>query len=71
MIKSTGPETHWQTALEGVDAVAARVHHKREKHSVQLYPQHQHCRHAAPDSLRGDGRRPPVHLHQHGARARP
>ncbi len=40
VIKSIGPETDWQAALEGVDAVihlAARVHHKNEEHAVQLY----------------------------------
>ena len=40
VIKSIGPETDWQAALEGVDAVihlAARVHHKHEEHAVQLY----------------------------------
>ncbi|WP_439361912.1 NAD-dependent epimerase/dehydratase family protein [Bradyrhizobium sp. DASA03007] len=40
VIKSIGPETDWQAALEGVDAVvhlAARVHYKNEEHAVQLY----------------------------------
>lgn len=40
VIKTIGPDTDWQTALEGVDAVvhlAARVHHKYEEHAVQLY----------------------------------
>ncbi|MEZ2146657.1 NAD-dependent epimerase/dehydratase family protein [Bradyrhizobium sp. DN5] len=40
VINSIGPETDWQAALEGVDAVvhlAARVHYKNEEHAVQLY----------------------------------
>jgi len=40
VIESIGPETDWQAALDGVDAVvhlAARVHHKHEEHAVQLY----------------------------------
>ncbi|MEY9186178.1 UDP-glucose 4-epimerase [Bradyrhizobium sp. USDA 326] len=40
LIGSIGPETDWQAALEGVDAVvhlAARVHYKNEEHAVQLY----------------------------------
>ncbi|MCP3465046.1 MULTISPECIES: NAD-dependent epimerase/dehydratase family protein [unclassified Bradyrhizobium] len=40
VIESIGPETNWQAALDGVDAVvhlAARVHHKHEEHAVQLY----------------------------------
>lgn len=40
VIETIGPETDWQAALEGVDAVvhlAARVHHKNEEHAVQLY----------------------------------
>ncbi|EJN07644.1 nucleoside-diphosphate-sugar epimerase [Bradyrhizobium sp. YR681] len=40
VIESIGPETDWQAALQGVDAVvhlAARVHHKHEEHAVQLY----------------------------------
>lgn len=40
VIESIGPETDWQAALEGVDAVihlAARVHYKHEEHAVQLY----------------------------------
>lgn len=40
VIKTIGPETDWQAALEGVDAVvhlAARVHHKHEEYAVQLY----------------------------------
>lgn len=40
VIRSIGPETNWQAALDGVDAVvhlAARVHHKHEEHAVQLY----------------------------------
>lgn len=40
MIESIGPDTDWQAALEGVDAVvhlAARVHHKHEEHAVHLY----------------------------------
>ena len=40
VIESIGPDTDWQAALEGVDAVvhlAARVHHKHEEHAVQLY----------------------------------
>ncbi|MHC2537634.1 NAD-dependent epimerase/dehydratase family protein [Bradyrhizobium diazoefficiens] len=40
VIETIGPETDWQAALEGVDAVvhlAARVHHKHEEHAVQLY----------------------------------
>ena len=40
VIESIGPETDWNVALAGVDAVvhlAARVHHKHEEHAVQLY----------------------------------
>ncbi|WP_128926804.1 NAD-dependent epimerase/dehydratase family protein [Bradyrhizobium guangxiense] len=40
VIESIGPETDWQAALEGVDAVihlAARVHYKHEEHAVKLY----------------------------------
>ncbi|MET4092905.1 NAD-dependent epimerase/dehydratase family protein [Bradyrhizobium sp. S3.5.5] len=40
VIESIGPDTDWEAALEGVDAVvhlAARVHHKHEEHAVQLY----------------------------------
>ncbi|MGY8668654.1 NAD-dependent epimerase/dehydratase family protein [Bradyrhizobium sp. UFLA05-109] len=40
VIGSIGPETNWQAALDGVDAVvhlAARVHHKHEEDAVQLY----------------------------------
>ncbi|MEK9283999.1 NAD-dependent epimerase/dehydratase family protein [Bradyrhizobium sp. ISRA442] len=40
VIGSIGPETDWQVALDGVDAVvhlAARVHHKYEQHAVELY----------------------------------
>ncbi|UWU79835.1 NAD-dependent epimerase/dehydratase family protein [Bradyrhizobium huanghuaihaiense] len=40
VIETIGPDTNWQAALEGVDAVvhlAARVHHKHEEHAVQLY----------------------------------
>lgn len=40
VIETIGPDTDWQAALEGVDAVvhlAARVHHKHEEHAVQLY----------------------------------
>ncbi|RXT46660.1 NAD-dependent epimerase/dehydratase family protein [Bradyrhizobium betae] len=40
VIETIGPESDWQAALEGVDAVvhlAARVHHKHEEHAVQLY----------------------------------
>jgi UDP-glucose 4-epimerase len=40
VIKTVGPETDWQAALEGVDAVvhlASRVHHKNDEHAVQLY----------------------------------
>ncbi|MGR4931112.1 NAD-dependent epimerase/dehydratase family protein [Bradyrhizobium sp. CAR08] len=40
VIRSIGPETVWQAALDGVDSVvhlAARVHHKHEEHAVQLY----------------------------------
>jgi UDP-glucose 4-epimerase len=38
--ESIGPETNWQAALDGVDAVvhlAARVHHKHDEHAVHLY----------------------------------
>jgi UDP-glucose 4-epimerase len=40
VVETIGPDTDWQAALEGVDAVvhlAARVHHKHEEHAVQLY----------------------------------
>ncbi|WP_407194110.1 NAD-dependent epimerase/dehydratase family protein [Bradyrhizobium sp. STM 3566] len=40
VIASVGPETDWQAALEGVDAVihlAARVHHKNDEGAVELY----------------------------------
>ncbi|WP_409188030.1 NAD-dependent epimerase/dehydratase family protein [Bradyrhizobium sp. RDM4] len=40
VIETIGPDTDWQAALDGVDAVvhlAARVHHKYEEHAVQLY----------------------------------
>ncbi|MCK1704431.1 NAD-dependent epimerase/dehydratase family protein [Bradyrhizobium sp. 146] len=40
VVETIGPETDWQAALDGVDAVvhlAARVHHKHEEHAVQLY----------------------------------
>jgi nucleoside-diphosphate-sugar epimerase len=39
-IDSIGPVTDWRAALAGVDAVvhlAARVHHRREEHAVELY----------------------------------
>ena len=39
-IGSIGPVTDWRAALAGVDAVvhlAARVHHRREEHAVELY----------------------------------
>ena len=39
-IDSIGPVTDWRPALAGVDAVvhlAARVHHRREEHAVELY----------------------------------
>lgn len=39
-VDSIGPETDWQEALAGVDAVvhlAARVHHPNEEHAVELY----------------------------------
>jgi UDP-glucose 4-epimerase len=38
--ESIGPETNWQAALDGVDAVvhlAARVHHKNDERAVHLY----------------------------------
>src|SRR5215813_13548414 len=40
IVDSIGPETDWQAALAGADAVvhlAARVHHKHEEHAIQLY----------------------------------
>lgn len=40
VIGSIGPETGWQAALEGADAVvhlAARVHHTHEKNADQIY----------------------------------
>ncbi|MGY4503376.1 UDP-glucose 4-epimerase [Bradyrhizobium sp. GM24.11] len=40
VIPSIGPHTVWRTALADVDAVvhlAARVHHKREKHAADFY----------------------------------
>lgn len=40
VIDSLGPTTDWQAALVDVDAVvhlAARVHHQREEHAVELY----------------------------------
>ncbi|ULK99208.1 NAD-dependent epimerase/dehydratase family protein [Bradyrhizobium sp. I71] len=40
VIDSIGPETDWQAALEGVDAVihlAARVHYKNDEHAAELY----------------------------------
>jgi UDP-glucose 4-epimerase len=40
LVDSIGPTTEWQPALAGVDAVvhlAARVHHQREEHAVELY----------------------------------
>ncbi|MBR1129989.1 NAD-dependent epimerase/dehydratase family protein [Bradyrhizobium iriomotense] len=40
VIETIGPETNWQAALEGVDAVvhlAARVHHTQDEYDVQLY----------------------------------
>lgn len=40
VVGSIGPETDWQVALNGVDAVvhlAARVHHRHDEHAVTLY----------------------------------
>ncbi len=40
IIGSIGPDTAWEAALDGVDAVvhlAARVHHPREEHAGDLY----------------------------------
>lgn len=40
VIGSIGPDTAWEAALDGVDAVvhlAARVHHPREEHAAELY----------------------------------
>ncbi|MBW7963507.1 NAD-dependent epimerase/dehydratase family protein [Bradyrhizobium sp. BR 10261] len=40
VVGSIGPDTVWQAALDGVDAVvhlAARVHHPREEHAGELY----------------------------------
>lgn len=40
IIGAIGPDTVWEPALDGVDAVvhlAARVHHPREEHAVKLY----------------------------------
>ncbi|MHC4046428.1 NAD-dependent epimerase/dehydratase family protein [Bradyrhizobium sp. 23AC] len=40
VIDSIGPETNWQAAHEGVDAVihlAARVHYKNDEHAAELY----------------------------------
>jgi UDP-glucose 4-epimerase len=40
VIETIGPETNWQAALEGADAVvhlAARVHHKHEERAGELY----------------------------------
>ena len=40
VIDSIGPDTDWQAALEGVDAVihlAARVHYKNDEHAAELY----------------------------------
>jgi UDP-glucose 4-epimerase len=39
-IDTIGPETSWEEALRGVDAVvhlAARVHHPREEHAAEIY----------------------------------
>jgi len=40
IIDTIGPETNWEEALRGVDAVvhlAARVHHPREEHASEIY----------------------------------
>lgn len=40
VIETIGPETNWQAALEGADAVvhlAARVHHKHEERAEEIY----------------------------------
>jgi UDP-glucose 4-epimerase len=40
IIDTIGPETNWEEALRGVDAVvhlAARVHHPREEHASDIY----------------------------------
>ena len=40
IIDAVGPQTNWEEALVGVDAVlhlAARVHHPREEHAAEIY----------------------------------
>jgi UDP-glucose 4-epimerase len=40
IIDAIGPQTKWEEALRGVDAVvhlAARVHHPREEHATEIY----------------------------------
>jgi UDP-glucose 4-epimerase len=40
IIDTVGPQTNWEEALLGVDAVlhsAARVHHPREEHAAEIY----------------------------------
>ena len=40
IIDGIGPQTNWEAALKGVDAVlhlAARVHHPREEHAAEIY----------------------------------
>jgi UDP-glucose 4-epimerase len=40
IIDAVGPQTNWEEALVGVDAVlhlAARVHHPREEHATEIY----------------------------------
>ena len=40
IIDAIGPQTNWEEALRGVDAVvhlAARVHHPREEHATEIY----------------------------------
>jgi UDP-glucose 4-epimerase len=40
MIDTLGPTTDWREAVAGVDAVvhlAARVHHQKEEHAIELY----------------------------------
>ena len=40
IVDSVGPQTNWDQALAGVDAVlhlAARVHHRREEHATDIY----------------------------------
>src|SRR5467141_1018317 len=40
IIDTVGPQTNWEEALLGVDAVlhsAARVHHPREEHATEIY----------------------------------